>query len=288
MGYFDSPQAFDYSAIKDKFGKGTANELLKLQSSIASTNPLQTDSSSNQPFRQLYQNAFVDTQKEGLQGWAKSAGNKELYSMLGGKVDEADPWGFYRESFGNQLAQQQKVDPSDIYRDKLAAMAGGNFDINDPSYKWRFKQGQQALERSQASRGLLGSGNAAIELQDYGQGAASQEYGAHFNRMLQGLSGVQQQYSSQQSRLMELAGVGLDPLGSRKVGVGEMGNAVSAQGNQLQAQSQANQLGFEQTKWQDQINMNADYQQGLKAGMTPTPTLSQQLGGGGESPSYWR
>jgi hypothetical protein len=182
---------------------------------------------------------------------------------------EADPWGFYRKGFADILAQNQGVDPSNIYRDKLAAMSGGNFDIDDPSYKWRFEQGQQALERSQAARGLLGSGNAAIELQEYGQGAASQEYSAQFSRLLQGMVGVQQQYTSQQARLMQLAGVGLDPLGSRKVGVGEVGNAVAAQGNQLQAQSQANRLGFEQTQWQDQLNMNAEYQQGLRQGMSP-------------------
>lgn len=181
---------------------------------------------------------------------------------------ESDPWGFYRAGFADQLASTQGTDPSNIYRDKLQAMSTGQFGIDDPSYKWRFEQGQQALERSQAARGLLGSGNAAIELQEYGQGAASQEYGAQFTRMLQAMSGVQQQYSSQQARLMELAGVGLDPLGSRKVGVGEMGNAISAQGNQLQAQSQANRLGFEQTQWQDQLNMNAEYQSGLKAGLS--------------------
>lgn len=201
---------------------------------------------------------------------------------------KADPWGFYRGGAADTLAQSQGTDPSNIYRDKLAAMAGGSFGIDDPSYKFKFEQGQQALERSQASKGLLGSGNAAMELQQYGQGMASTEYAAQFQRMLQGLTGVESQYNSSQSRLMQLAGVNLDPLGSRKVGIGEMGNAVSAQGQNLQAQSQANSLGFEKTQWQDQLNMNADYQQGLKQGMSPAPSLVSQLGGGGESPSYWK
>jgi hypothetical protein len=48
----------------------------------------------------------------------------------------------------------------------------------DPSYQFRLKQGQQALENSAASKGVLRTGNTAKGLIDYGQGAASQEYAA--------------------------------------------------------------------------------------------------------------
>ena len=58
-----------------------------------------------------------------------------------------------------------------------------SFQSSDPSYKWRLDQGQQALERSSAARGMLGSGNRLAALMDYGQGAASQEYGAQYNRL---------------------------------------------------------------------------------------------------------
>ncbi len=58
-----------------------------------------------------------------------------------------------------------------------------SFQSSDPSYKWRLDQGQQALERSKASRGMSGSGNTLAALMDYGQGAASQEYGAQYNRL---------------------------------------------------------------------------------------------------------
>lgn len=282
-------EIFNYNQIKAKFGKSMAKELSKRQQAISAANPLKSDSSSNQPFAQLYQAAYENTQKKGLQDYARSIGNAELYGMLGGERDQTDPWGFYRESFANKLAQTEGTeDPSNIYKNKLAAMSTGQFGIDDPSYKFRFEQGQQALERSQASKGLLGSGNAAIELQQYGQGVASQEYGAQFNRMLQAMSGVEEQFNVQQNRLMTLAGVNLDPLGSRKVGVGEMGNAVAAQGNVLQAQSQREQRAMEQGQWQDQMGMNQSYQQGLKEAMAPAPSLVSQLGGGGESPSYWR
>lgn len=55
----------------------------------------------------------------------------------------------------------------------------------DPSYQFRLSQGQQALENSAAARGGLLSGNTGRALQDYGQGAASQEYGNIWDRAMQ-------------------------------------------------------------------------------------------------------
>lgn len=52
----------------------------------------------------------------------------------------------------------------------------------DPGYQFRLQEGQKALERSAAARGGLFSGRAAKDLTNYGQGAASQEYGNAFNR----------------------------------------------------------------------------------------------------------
>lgn len=58
---------------------------------------------------------------------------------------------------------------------------------SDPSYKWRLNQGTEALENSAAARGGLLSGNTGKALQDYGQNAASQEYGAQFQRWMEQL-----------------------------------------------------------------------------------------------------
>lgn len=52
----------------------------------------------------------------------------------------------------------------------------------DPSYQFRFNQGQKALENSKAATGLLRSGATAKALQDYGQQSASQEYANVYNR----------------------------------------------------------------------------------------------------------
>jgi hypothetical protein len=131
-----------------------------------------------------------------------------------------DPWSAYRDDAASQLSGQMgQTSPSDIYTSKLAQMVNGQFTPDDPSYQWRFDQGQKAAERSLAAKGLLNSGNAAIELQQYGQGAASQEYGAQFDRLLKGLQGTESAYDAQMQRLMKLAGVDLDPTAGGQLAV---------------------------------------------------------------------
>jgi hypothetical protein len=82
------------------------------------------------------------------------AGNSALSQLQGGM----QPGGQFTKNFA----------PSDL------AM--------DPSYKWRLQQGTQNLNASAAARGMLGSGQNLKDVTDYGQGAASQEYGNAYNR----------------------------------------------------------------------------------------------------------
>jgi len=160
-----------------------------------------------------------------------------------------DPWAEHRPAAGDLLAgQMDDTGPSNLYQTKLAQMTNGQFTPDDPSYQFRFQQGQQAAERSAAARGLLNSGNAAIELQQYGQGMASQEYGAQFNRMLQGLSGVETAYDAQMGRLMKMAGVDIDPTAGGRLNVdqGQLGVGQGKLG--LDAQQIANQYDIERRK----------------------------------------
>ena len=72
------------------------------------------------------------------------------------------------------------------YQDMLQKMMQpGGFTPQDPSYNWRFSQGQQALERSMGASGMLNSGNRLAALTDYGQGQASTEYANQFSRLSQ-------------------------------------------------------------------------------------------------------
>lgn len=52
----------------------------------------------------------------------------------------------------------------------------------DPGYQFRLSEGQKALDRSAASRGMLLSGAQVKGSTDYNQGMASQEYGNWWNR----------------------------------------------------------------------------------------------------------
>lgn len=97
----------------------------------------------------------------------------EALAREGAKM--ADPWAPQRAQYVtalNTLMQQGET-----------AIA------SDPSAQFRFRKGQQALESSMAAKGLLGSGNAALELQKYGQEAASEEYGKQYERLAE-LSGM--------------------------------------------------------------------------------------------------
>ncbi len=61
-------------------------------------------------------------------------------------------------------------------------LAGGKFDTNNPAYQFQLKQGQQALDRSAAARGMGASGAQMKAAQEYGQGLASQQYDKEYNR----------------------------------------------------------------------------------------------------------
>lgn len=97
----------------------------------------------------------------------------------GGKGDEGaaasgatiyDPFAQAREGYIKQLGRFMR-DPSRIYE--------------TPAYKARFAAGQRAVESSAAARGLLDSGALGIELAQYGQQTAAEEYQAEFARLAQ-------------------------------------------------------------------------------------------------------
>jgi hypothetical protein len=121
---------------------------------------------------------------------ATSAGyNQQARDQIGTSYGEAKdyqrPWYDYGQKALTDF-QAWGADPNAI--------------TSDPSYKWRLGQGTEALENSAAARGGLLSGNTGKALQDYGQGAASQEYQNEFGRWMQKL-GIGERASSNMSNL---------------------------------------------------------------------------------------
>ena len=70
----------------------------------------------------------------------------------------------------------------------------------DPGYGFRFDEGIKALERSQAAKGGLFSGQAMKESMRFGQGLASQEYGAAFDRFNQNKNNLFNRFSALSSQ----------------------------------------------------------------------------------------
>lgn len=114
-----------------------------------------------------------------------------------------------------------------------------------PGYQFALQQGQQALQRQAAARGMSGSGAASRELARYGQGMADQEYGNYQNR-LQGLASMgagMGQTAAQQSigagqNLANLGAGYAGQIGSIYQGMGQ--SAANARMAQAQINAQRN------------------------------------------------
>lgn len=114
-----------------------------------------------------------------------------------GAADEANKTQRYIFDKSVELTEPQRL----IGNNALQAMASGfglakapngfaGFEA-DPGYQFRLGQGNQALERAAAARGMRLGGATLKAAADYNQGMASQEYGNYWNR-LAGIAGVGQ------------------------------------------------------------------------------------------------
>ena len=132
-----------------------------------------------------------------------------------------------RESADDYLAQllaQRESDPSEGF-------AYQGFRAT-PGYDFRVSEGQKAVERSAAARGMTASGATMKELDRFGQGIASQEYGNYLNR-LAAMSGsgqvatgqAFQGYQNQGNALSNLALQGGNARASSYIGRGNAYNA---------------------------------------------------------------
>lgn len=74
--------------------------------------------------------------------------------------------------------------------DQLLSMTdparAGEYQARDPGYQWRLQQGLEATQNAAVARRMGMSGNTLAALNNYAQGAASQEFNNSYNRYLQG------------------------------------------------------------------------------------------------------
>lgn len=89
-----------------------------------------------------------------------------------------------QDKAAEQLLQSQRDAAGYLEPYSNPQFTAGDFTA-DPGYQFRLQQGQQALDRSQAAKGGLFSGQALKASQQYGQGLADQTYQDAYSRWLQ-------------------------------------------------------------------------------------------------------
>lgn len=142
-----------------------------------------------------------------------------------------------KEALAQQRADLQPWRNSgELANNRLASMMGLNgastFTSDDPSYQFRFDEGQKAVDNGAASRGMSLSGAALKALTKYGQGMASTEYGNSFNRYKSMSDSGQNAAAGQGAAAMNYgnaAANGMTNLGNSTANnLMEMGNAGAA------------------------------------------------------------
>lgn len=124
---------------------------------------------------------------------AKDANSTQLY-MYNTTRDDQAPWRQTGGAAVNALGQWYGIGgTSQQGTGSSAQVRPGNApDLTKlPGYQFQFQQGQTAVERNLAARGLLNSGAAGKALEQYGQGVAS-DYSTQYVNGLQSLAGLGQ------------------------------------------------------------------------------------------------
>lgn len=108
-----------------------------------------------------YQTEFGRTKPAKGSVWNGNMWSNESLMNFNDLYQKANPWANQTAQYQNKLAQLLETP---------GAMA------SNPAYQYSFDQGMEAINRSAAAKGQLGSGNRLIELTKFGQGQASQNF----------------------------------------------------------------------------------------------------------------
>lgn len=107
----------------------------------------------------------------------------QIQAQQQAREDQA-PWRNVGTGAENMLGSLYGINPDGTTGNSaLQSQAMSNF-TNTPDYQFAYNQGLQAVDRSMAAKGLLGSGGALKGVTEFGQGLASQQFGNYYNRLL--------------------------------------------------------------------------------------------------------
>lgn len=204
-----------------------------LISSSASKSAAKKQANSADAASQIQKDMYDQTRND-LGGY-RDAGTTALNQLMGGMGQN----GQFMQSYSGQ----------DIY--------------DDPSYKFRLQQGQDSIQSGAAAQGGLLSGATQKALLNYGQEAASQEYGNAYNRF-------NADQTNQYNRLANLVGVGQNAAaqtGNAGLQTGQaIANNTMGAGNALAAGSVASGNAWANAG-QQLGTMGAAYMQNRNAGV---------------------
>lgn len=141
-------------------------------------------------------------------GWVNSSGQRvsDLAGFLNMQKQRNTGADFsaYQGLLNNQLQQQQQA--NNQYQRLLQ---DPNAIQQTAGYKFALDQGNQAINRSAAAKGMLGSGNVLAELAKYGQGLASQQYQTQLGNVQQNLQNQNTQANTLASLMQGAQNFGL-------------------------------------------------------------------------------
>lgn len=158
---------------------------------------------------------------------------------------------------------------------------------NDPGFKFRLQQGQDALERSAAAKGGLLTGGTAKDLTNYAQDYASNEYGNVYNRALQqyqqSYNQFQQGQADKYNRLASVSGLGQVTAGqlsdSGAAAAGNIGKILLTTGAQ-QGQQANNAAAATASGYVGQANAYGGALSGIGGNLSQYALLSSLLNPG--------
>lgn len=204
-----------------------------LISSNASSSAAKKQAKSADAASQIQKDMYDQTRND-LSGY-RDAGNTALNQLMGGMGEG----GRFMQTYSGQ----------DIY--------------DDPSYKFRLNEGLNSVQSGAAAQGGLLSGATQKALANYGQEAASQEYGNAYNRF-------NADQTNQYNRLANLVGVGQNAAaqtGNAGLQTGQaIANNTMGAGNALAAGSIASSNAWANAG-QQLGTMGAAYMQNRNAGV---------------------
>lgn len=131
---------------------------------------------------------------------------REMFNLVRGDLSRYRQIG---EGAVTSLGQLYGIDPTTgeatgqpFSAESLAAFR------RSPDYRFALNEGIGAIEKSRAAKGLLQSGGTAKELQSFGSGLASQNFGNYVSRLMQ-LAGIGESAASQTGQAALQTGRGI-------------------------------------------------------------------------------